>query len=349
MSRWWWFALGVVVVLVVVAAAGFWIRLPYYTISPGGELPVSERVSVQGARTYHPKGDVLLLFVRERARVNVWRYLQAKLDSEIDIFPEREFTGGQSPAEIRAGAIADMANSQMAAKKVALEAIGYTVPLVRRGVVVLATVEGRPADGPLQQGDVILSVDEKPITSSETLSTQIRTHRPGDDVVLQVRRGDRTRTVRVAPAANEKGEPEIGVIVSQQYDFPIDVEVDTSDIGGPSAGLAMTLAIIDNLTPGDLTGGKNVAVTGTISPDGRVGEIGGIAQKAVAVRAAHAALFIVPKCTEPQGRAACERDLAQVRENSGDTRVVAVSNLDEALTALRRAGGAPVERVEHAA
>jgi PDZ domain-containing protein len=111
----------------------------------------------------------------------------------------------------------------------------------------------------------------------------------------------------------------------------------------------MTLAIIDNLTPGDLTGGKKVAVTGTISPDGSVGEIGGIAQKAVAVRAAHAKLFIVPKCTEPQGRAACEKDLAQVRENSGDTQVVAVANLDEALAALRKAGGAPVERVEHAA
>jgi PDZ domain-containing protein len=348
-SRWWWVALGLVVVLFVGAAAGFWIRLPYYTISPGGELPVSARVSVSGAKTYRPKGDVLLLFVRERARVNVWRYIQAKLDSEIDIYPEQQFTGGQSPAEIRAGAVADMAASQIAAKKVALEEVGYDVPVVRRGVVVLATVPGRPADGPLQQGDVILSVDGKPITSNDALSTQIHTHKPGEKIVLEVDRDGHDRRVSVGTQANKQGEPEIGVIVSPQYKYPIDVKIDTSDIGGPSAGLAMTLAIIDNLTRGNLTGGKKVAVTGTIAPDGTVGEIGGISQKAVAVRAAHATLFIVPKCTDPQGKAACEKDLAQVRAHSGDTQVVAVANLDEALAALRKAGGDPVERVEHAA
>jgi PDZ domain-containing protein len=348
-SPWWWVALGLVVVILVGTAAGFWIRLPYYTISPGGELPVSARVTVDGAKTYKPKGDVLLLFVRERARVNVWRYVQAKLDSEIDIYPEQEFTGGQSPAEIRAGAVADMASSQIAAKKVALEEVGYKVPLVSRGVVVLATVPGRPADGSLQQGDVILSIDGKAITNDDTLSKQIRTHRPGDKVALVVRRGGHDRRVSVGTEANEQGDPAIGVIVSQQYKYPVDVKIDTSDIGGPSAGLAMTLAIIDNLTPGDLTGGSKVAVTGTISPDGTVGEIGGIAQKAVAVRAAHAALFIVPKCTDPQGKAVCEQDLAQVRKNSGDTKVVAVANLAEALAALRKGGGAPVEQVAHAA
>jgi PDZ domain-containing protein len=348
-SRWWWVAFGAVIVVFAATAAGFWIRVPYGTISPGGELPVSARIEIDGAKTFTPKGDVLLLFVRERTHINVWRYIQAKLDADIDLFPERNLTGGEPPAVLRAQAVSDMALSQIAAKKVALEAVGFTVPPVPRGVVVLATVPGLPADGPLQQGDVIMSVDGKPITSSDTLSKQIRTHRPGERVVLQVRRGDKTRTVRIVPTANKNGDLEIGVFASQQFRYPIDVRIDTSDIGGPSAGLAMTLAIIDNLTPGNLTGGKTVAVTGTIAPDGSVGEIGGIAQKAVAVRAAHAALFIVPKCTEPQGKAACEQDLAQVRKRSGDTRVVAVSNLDEALAALRKAGGAPVEPVEHAA
>ena len=117
----------------------------------------------------------------------------------------------------------------------------------------------------------------------------------------------------------------------------------------PSAGLAMALAILDDLTPGDLTGGKRVAVTGTISDDGHVGEIGGIEQKAVAAKSADAQLFIVPKCTEPEGRSACLHDLARARERSGDTPVVPVSNLDEALRALRKAGGDPVEQVANAA
>ena len=86
----------------------------------------------------------------------------------------------------------------------------------------------------------------------------------------------------------------IGVHVFPHFDFPVKVAVDTAGIGGPSAGLAMTLAILDDLTPGDLTGGKRVAVTGTIDPEGNVGEIGGIEQKAVAAQAAGAQLFIVP-------------------------------------------------------
>jgi PDZ domain-containing protein len=111
----------------------------------------------------------------------------------------------------------------------------------------------------------------------------------------------------------------------------------------------MTLAIIDDLTPGDLTGGERVAVTGTISDDGHVGEIGGLPQKAVAAKSAHAQLFIVPKCTEPVGRAACNAELAQARKRSGDTPIVSVENVDEALRALRKAGGDPVERVANAA
>src|SRR5205085_9130207 len=91
-----------------------------------------------------------------------------------------------------------------------------------------------------------------------------------------------------------KGRKGIGVELSPRFTFPVKVSVDTTNIGGPSAGLAMTLAILDDLTPGNLTGGARVAVTGTIDPNGNVGEIGGIEQKAVAARAAGVTLFIVP-------------------------------------------------------
>ena len=52
------------------------------------------------------------------------------------------------------------------------------------------------------------------------------------------------------------------------YDFPVNVEIDAGDVGGPSAGLAFALAILDRLTPGQLTGGARVAVTGTMELDG---------------------------------------------------------------------------------
>ena len=150
-------------------------------------------------------------------------------------------------------------------------------------------------------------------------------------------------TVDLTTEAGDGGKPVIGVIISGRYDFPIDVNVDTSQIGGPSAGLAMTLSIFDKLTPGALTGGKRVAVTGTINEDGSVGEIGGISQKAGSAKAADAELFIVPACTREDTKPQCEEELAKAKERAGDLRVVPVATFDEALAALEAAGGDPVE------
>jgi PDZ domain-containing protein len=337
--------LAVVVLLLGLAFAGFWVRLPYYTISPGGEVPIGPLIEVQGAKEYPADGDVLLLFVRERARVNVWRYIQARLDPDIDLFKEEEFTNGLTREELETAAQADMANSQIAAKKVALEEVGYEVPLATRGVVVLATLPGTPAAELLQRRDVILSVDGEPVTELDDLGDAIRVHEPGEDARLVVRRDGKTQRIDVPVTRNSRGDVIIGVSVTQLYEFPVDIEVDTRDIGGPSAGLAMTLAIIDDLTPGELTGDQDVAVTGTIAPDGSVGEIGGIEQKAVAANSAGAELFIVPKCTEPSLKTECERDLRRAQERSGDTPVVAVANVDEALRALREHGGDPFEPI----
>ena len=115
------------------------------------------------------------------------------------------------------------------------------------------------------------------------------------------------------------------------YQFPIDVNINTQLVGGPSAGLAFTLAIIDDLTPGSLTGGKRVAVTGTIQPDGTVGEVGGVEQKAITARTKGVQLMIVPKA-----------EVKDARNGAGDVRVVGVENIEQALDALREAGGAEV-------
>src|SRR4029077_3030081 len=121
------------------------------------------------------------------------------------------------------------------------------------------------------------------------------------------------------------------------------IDVDTSNITGPSAGLAMTLAIIDDLTPGDLTGGKRVSVTGTIRRDGTVGQIGEIQQKAISAKAAHAKIFIVPACGTD---AACSSDLRRLKQRVGNAvDVEPVATLAQALRVLRDAGGPPVRKV----
>jgi PDZ domain-containing protein len=115
----------------------------------------------------------------------------------------------------------------------------------------------------------------------------------------------------------------------EQPNLPINVSIDPGNIGGPSAGLAFTLGIIDDLTNGNLTGGKTIAVTGTINPDGTVGDVGGVAQKAVAVRNAGAVAFLVP----PQ-------ELTTAEQHVGPhVKVIAVSTLEQALNTLKSLGG----------
>ena len=114
---------------------------------------------------------------------------------------------------------------------------------------------------------------------------------------------------------------------------PFEVDIESGSVGGPSAGLAFTLAVLDALTEGDLQGGQKIAVTGTISPTGAVGAIGGIMQKVAAVVAADTDIFIVPAA---QG----EDELARVRERAGDdVDIYPVATLDEALEILASLGG----------
>jgi PDZ domain-containing protein len=106
-------------------------------------------------------------------------------------------------------------------------------------------------------------------------------------------------------------------------------------VTGPSAGLAFTLTLIDELSPGNLTGGKDVAVTGTMDLDGHVGEVGGVPQKTATAINAGAKLFLVPT-----------GEVKEARRRAGSAlTVVGVHTIDDALRALREHGGAPVRPV----
>jgi PDZ domain-containing protein len=237
-----------------------------------------------------------------------------------------------------------MADAKNAATKVALEAAGYTVRPAP-GLTVSDLVPGKPAEKVLKYGDVILTADGRAITGNRDLTDVIGKHRAGEQVTLEILRGGQRQTVKVG-IASEANRRLIGVLASPRFAFPLKVEIDTAGIGGPSGGLAMSLAILDDLTPGNLTGGKRVAVTGTIGFAGTVGEIGGIEQKAVAARVAGARLFIVPACTTPEYKVSCEADLQRATKRAGPkVKVVPVQTFEEALRVLRANGGDPVQKV----
>jgi len=188
----------------------------------------------------------------------------------------------------------EMVSSQDTAIAAALTELGYKLPMQ---IEVLAVTEGSPADGKLKVRDRIVSVNGTRITKVEQVSKLIQAGGVGKPVHVAVRRGNRTRTVTLTSKASPDNPKvaRVGVQIGTGYDFPFDVSVRLGEeIGGPSAGLIFSLGVYDTLTPGSLTGGTDIAGTGTIDERGHVGSIGGIQQKIVAAADAGAKIFLVP-------------------------------------------------------
>lgn len=325
------------ILAVLVLLGGALIRLPYVLIAPGTASAVERVVTIQGAPTYEHRGRLLFLTVSVSSdRPNAFAVLSGWLDKDTDVVPEGDVLQGRSRAEDSRLNKLEMADSQMTAKQVALERLGYTVPTSGTGAAVTAVQKGSPAQGKLRVGDVITAVDGQPVSLADQLGPIVRSRPAGAPVTFAVDRDGNpsqvTLDTRATPAGPCQGRAQIGVqssTRSEKFDFPVDVKIDTGRVSGPSAGLAFTLTIVDELTPGDLTGGKKVAVTGTIRPDGSVGPIGGAQQKAVTARQAGAKLFLVP-----------HEEVKEARSRAGGMKVVGIGTLDDALDQLHRFGGA---------
>lgn len=325
-------AAGLVVVLL---AVGAFLPLPYIVFSPGSATPVDESLVITGADTFEPSGEILFLTVNVSGRAVPFQILWGWLDGDSEVVKEDEYLGGASREEVRELGRISMIESQEVATIVALETLGYDVPVSGDGAVVRAVEEGRPADGVLEVDDVIVSIDGQPVKLAPDAGELVRAHDPGESVEVGFVRDGDTETATVETAANDDDLAVIGVSLETEgleIDYPVDVQIDTGKVGGPSAGLAFTLTIIDELTEGELTGGMKVAVTGTMSSDGVVGLVGGVPQKAAAAHDAGAELFLVPPGEEDEARA-----------HSGGVTVVAVETIDDALAALEEAGGDPFE------
>lgn len=322
-------------VIVLIALLGVVIQPPKVILSPGDGEPVGPAIEISGTPTYQSAGQVLFLTVLlTRGRPTLFELAAASLDSHAEIVDEKEIYGNQSRKASDQLDRALMRESQSAAKRAALGRLGYTVTETGKGAVVRGVVPDSPASQQLLRGDVITAADGAPVTTNAELGVRVRTRAPGLPVTLTVERNKAIETLTLVTTANARGEASIGVYAltaDPVYTYPFEITIDPGNVSGPSAGLAFSLGIIDELTPGELTGGKKVAATGTITPEGAVGPIGGIAQKAVAARAAGARLMLVPKSEVDEARSA-----------KVDITIVGVETLDDALAALVAAGGAPV-------
>lgn len=335
-------AVGVLVAALVVASL---VEVPYATLAPGTARESAPLVSVDGAATFESDGAILFLTVGVDDDVSLLEAATGWVDPDIEVLPiEAVIPQGRTEEENQQLNLEAMVGSKQTAVVVALTRLGYPLHPTGTGALVVSIEPGTPAAEHLTAGDTIVSVDGAPVSLFSDLTPTVSARRPGDRVVLTVESvAGGSREVEVALAARPD-DPDAGFLGvsgdTRAYDpgLPFSVDIDSGRVVGPSAGLAFTLAIIDVLTEGELTGGRRVAVTGTISESGTVGEVGGVTQKAAAAADAGAEVLLVPP-----------GELEAALAHSHGLEIVGVATLEEALQALVELGGDPLPPAPNAA
>jgi PDZ domain-containing protein len=292
-------------------------------------------ISVDGAQTYPTAGALDLLTVQvvgNRERTPSWFELAlAWFDPSRAVVPiDSVFPAGQTTEQRNEESVQRMVDSQHEATAAALSELDYDV---EPHPAVYDVVDGSAAEGVLEVGDIIVSVDGQTVADTARVQELVAASE-GDPVEIVLERGGEQSSVSVTPRASEvDGEQRwlVGVTLTADYDFPFEVTIQLNNVGGPSAGMMFALGIIDVLTPGELNGGQQIAGTGTIDAEGVVGRIGGIRQKLYGAVDAGASTFLAPAGN-------CDEVVGHVPEG---LRVFAVADLDEALTVLEtiRNGG----------
>ena len=327
-----------------------------YARTPASAQPVDDRITFgdlgDAAAQYPPEGDIYFVTVTEPPQ-SLLSWLLGRDEPAIQFLTREEKFGIQTPQQRRTFALESMRTSEQVAQFVALQRVGFDVELVPGDVLIEAMVclepnaEGTecatwsPSDDVLDPGDRIVEVDGETIDGVEDLGRLLDDRRPGDVVPMTIERPDEGTFEVEVPLTASPDDPERTIVGffpfdTRRVELPFELDIDTGSIGGPSAGLAFTLTLIDELTPGELTGGGRVAVTGTIELDGSVGPIGGLRQKASAVAQTGVDVFIVPVA---QG----DDDIAAAREAGGDDlEIITVSTLEEAIEVLASLGGDPI-------
>ena len=302
-----------------------------YIFLPATAQAVAPYVKVAGERDDHDGGGLYYVAVEVR-KASIFEKLFHGFHEGATLVPADEVRApGQSERQRRKTGLRQMAQSEDIAPVVALRELGYEVDKSLPGAGIAEVSPNGPSAGKLKQGDVVVRVDGTRSPSTVDLRRLITKHRPGETVKLTLRRGGRLRTVTVKTIADpdEPARALIGVIpscaleTSDGLDLPVSVNIDVGQVGGPSAGLAFALDIVEELGR-DVDHGHKVAATGALCADGTVVPVGGLKQKTIGARRAGADIFLVPV-----GENA---DLA--RRYAGRMRVVPVQSFRQALHEL---------------
>lgn len=334
-----------IMLLIAVVVAGIAITLArnievsYYSISPGPVEAVEAYVTASGD-TFAADGELYFLTVI-LDELTLLEYVDAALDGRVDLQERQTIRPeGVSREDLAENNRRSMEESKQRAIFVALTELGYEATLTGSGALVAGVVDASPAVGILEEGDVIVALNGTPVQLASEVVAEMGVLGPGTQVNLDVLRPQEdgpeelsvTVTLGVNPDDEERGF--IGIFVDTadlNAEFPVDIDIDSRNIGGPSAGLMYSLGIVNLLTPDDITKGHTIAGTGTIEFDGRVGPIGGVRQKVFAARDIGAGYVLVPADNFEDALTAAGDDIE----------VVSIADMGAALAFLERLPPAP--------
>jgi PDZ domain-containing protein len=269
--------------------------------APGVALSVEPMIEVSAQYRHPAAGTFLLTSVIQQSPIPAGVWVAGQFSPVLTILPPEKITPNQaSPQENARQGFQMLDQSILTASVVGLQLAGFNASEVGKGAGVNSILPGSPAQGRLLPGDIITAVNGSVVHTANDLIDLVKTLDPLSTIHLTVLRDQQNQEISLPLMAPAKAgdPPRIGIMVQDagfESELPIPVKIVPQKIvGGPSAGLMFTLTLYNMLTPDDLTGGRRIAGTGTINPDGSVGPIGGVQQKVAAAEAAGAEYFLSP-------------------------------------------------------
>ncbi|MED0660065.1 SepM family pheromone-processing serine protease [Bacillus smithii] len=327
-------------------AAVLFIPLPYYITEPGIAHELDSVVKVEGGTK--EKGELMLTTVKI-VKATLPTYLLASIRKYEDIIPEKELFGDEeTDEEYNVRQLYDMNSSKNNAIIAAFQKIKRPYRTDFKGVYVLDVFPDMPAEKVLKPGDRIIAVDGRNLVSSSQFMKYVQSKPPGTQLKVTFVRKEKQITKPISTMKFPMQKHKTGIGIGLMDDIKVTthpkVTINTKNIGGPSAGLMFSLEIYNQLVKQDITKGYKIAGTGTISPDGTVGRIGGIAYKVVAADKAGADIFFAPndpipkewKKKHPEIQTNYQEAVKAAKDTKTNMKIVPVKTLDDALDYLQK-------------
>lgn len=320
-------------IIVALLAVALLFSTPYFgtdlvALAPGPTRDAEKLMTID-ATTYSSQGRFYITTALvSPGGISMAEAIKGWLDPLVSIYPkEAIYPPDRSEKQASLVQARQMSDSQRDAAFAALRELG--IPLDVDGLNIEQVGSKIPASKSLKPGDVLLEADGMVLARVGDLTERVQDRSVGDSIHLRFRRGDQVREEDVRTIASNtkgrEGKPAIGITVTLNARLPFKVEIDAQGIGGPSAGLVFAIGVYDLLTSQDLTGGRIIAGTGTIDPEGQVGAVGAITQKIAGAERRHAQVFLVPRDEYKEAKAALHSNM----------KLIPVSTLGEAIQALR--------------